>query len=85
MIGYLLSQPGNEQILSINPVVGKTNDGWLNDIRGRHISVEDVVVAITGAKGGPVEEGAVGAGISDPAALCTTSGSSECTPERMPP
>ena len=62
MIGYLLSLPGNEQVLSINPVVGETNDGYLNDIRGRHISAEDVVAAIKSARGGPVEEGAVGAG-----------------------
>jgi D-aminopeptidase len=62
LIGYMLSLPGNEQVLSINPVVGETNDGYLNDIRGRHIGVDDVVAAITSAKGGAVEEGAVGAG-----------------------
>jgi D-aminopeptidase len=62
LISYMLSLPGNEDVLSINPVVGETNDGYLNDIRGRHISPEDVVSAITGAKSGPVEEGAVGAG-----------------------
>jgi len=61
-ISYMLSQPGNEDVLSINPVVGETNDGYLNDIRGRHISPEDVVQAIKNAKVGPVEEGAVGAG-----------------------
>jgi D-aminopeptidase len=61
-ISYMLSQPGNEDVLSINPVVGETNDGYLNDIRGRNISPEDVVAAIKNAKGGPVEEGAVGAG-----------------------
>ena len=59
---YMLSQPGNEVVLSINPVVGETNDGYLNDIRGRHISPEDVFAAIKNAKVGPVEEGAVGAG-----------------------
>jgi D-aminopeptidase len=62
MIGYLLSLPGDEQVLSINPIGGETNDGYLNDIRGRHISAEDVIVAIKSAKKGPVEQGAVGAG-----------------------
>src|SRR6202030_1184094 len=62
LITYMLALPGNEDVLSINPVVGETNDGYLNDIRGRHISPEDVVAAIKNAKVGPVEEGAVGAG-----------------------
>ena len=62
LISYMLSLPGNEQVLSINPVVGETNDGYLSDIRGRHISADDVAAAITSAKGGPVVEGAVGAG-----------------------
>jgi D-aminopeptidase len=62
LISYMLSLPGNEDVLSINPVVGETNDGYLNDIRGRHISADDVFAAIKNAKGGPVEEGDVGAG-----------------------
>jgi len=62
VISYMLALPGNEQVLSINPVVGETNDGFLNDIRGRHISPEDVFAAIKSARGGAVEEGAVGAG-----------------------
>jgi D-aminopeptidase len=62
VISYMLSLPGNEDVLSINPVVGETNDGFLNDIRGRHIAEEDVVHAIREAHDGPVEEGAVGAG-----------------------
>jgi D-aminopeptidase len=62
VISYMLALPGNEEVLSINPVVGETNDGYLNDIRGRHISPEDVFAAIKNAKGGPVEEGDVGAG-----------------------
>ena len=62
VISYMLALPGNENVVSINPVVGETNDGQLNDIRGRHITQEDVFAAITNAKGGPVEEGAVGAG-----------------------
>lgn len=62
VISYMLTLPGNEEVLSINPVVGETNDGYLNDIRGRHTTSDDVVAAIRSAKGGPVEEGAVGAG-----------------------
>ena len=62
VISYMLALPGNEDVLSINPVVGETNDGYLNDIRGRHISSEDVFAAIKNAKDGPVAEGAVGAG-----------------------
>jgi D-aminopeptidase len=62
LISYMLSLPGNEDVLSINPVVGETNDGYLSDIRGRHISPDDVFTAVRNAKGGPVDEGAVGAG-----------------------
>jgi D-aminopeptidase len=62
VIDYMLSLPGNEDVQSINPVVAETNDGYLNDVRGRHIKREDVIAAIKGAKSGPVEEGAVGAG-----------------------
>jgi D-aminopeptidase len=62
LISYMLALPGNEDVLSINPVVGETNDGYLSDIRGRHIAPEDVFNAIKSAKTGPVEEGAVGAG-----------------------
>ena len=62
LISFMLALPGNEQVLSINPIVGETNDGYLSDIRGRHITPDDVVAAIKNAKGGPVEEGAVGAG-----------------------
>ncbi|MGB6716881.1 MAG: P1 family peptidase, partial [Candidatus Acidiferrales bacterium] len=39
---WMLALPGNEEVRSINPVVGETNDGWLNDIRGRHVKAEDV-------------------------------------------
>jgi len=62
VISYMLALPGNEDVLSINPVVGETNDGFLNDIRGRHIAPDDVFAAVTHAKRGPVEEGDVGAG-----------------------
>ena len=62
LLDYMLALPGNEQVQSINPLVAETNDGYLNDIRGRHISRDDVFAAIKGAKNGPVEEGSVGAG-----------------------
>ena len=62
VLTYTLSQKGNEDVGSVNAVVGETNDGQLNDIRGRHVTAKDVVRAITEAKGGPVEEGCVGAG-----------------------
>lgn len=59
---WMLALPGNEEVRSINPVVGETNDGWLNDIRGRHVKAEDVRRALESARGGAVEEGTVGAG-----------------------
>jgi D-aminopeptidase len=59
---YILTLPGNENVLSVNPVIGETNDGYLNDIRGRHVTADDVFAAIKKAKTGPVEEGNVGAG-----------------------
>jgi D-aminopeptidase len=62
LIDYMLALPGNEDVVSINPLVGETNDGYLNDIRGRHITREDVFAAIKNAKSGPVEEGSIGAG-----------------------
>jgi len=62
LITYMLALPGNEDALSINPLVGETNDGYLSDIRGRHITPDDVFAPIKNAKGGPVEEGAIGAG-----------------------
>jgi D-aminopeptidase len=58
----MLALPGNETVQSINPVVGETNDGWLNDIRGRHVGREEVFAAIRNARPGAVEEGSVGAG-----------------------
>jgi len=61
-IDYMLALPGNEEVRSINVLVGETNDGRLNDIRGRHVSREHVFKAIASAKGGAVEEGSVGAG-----------------------
>ncbi|TVR28596.1 MAG: S58 family peptidase, partial [Balneolaceae bacterium] len=59
---YVLKQPGNENVRSVNPVVGETNDGFLNDIRARVITSEDVYSAIEAAESGPVAEGNVGAG-----------------------
>jgi D-aminopeptidase len=61
-IEYTLSRPGNEKVRSVNVVVGETNDGYLSDIRGRHVTRDHVLGAIRGAKGGAVAEGAVGAG-----------------------
>lgn len=62
VVGHTLEQPGNEQVRSVNALVGETNDAGLNDIRGRHVSQEHVVAAIKAAADGPVAEGCVGAG-----------------------
>jgi D-aminopeptidase len=62
MVDWLLERPGMGSVRSINPVVGETNDGSLNDIRSRPIRPEHVVAALEGASDGPVEEGSVGAG-----------------------
>ena len=61
-ISWTLKQPGNEEVRSVNAVVGETNDGFLNDIRGRHLRADDIEKAITSAKSGPVEQGSIGAG-----------------------
>lgn len=62
LLDYMLALPGNENVRSINPLVAETNDGYLNDIRGRHVGREEVLAALREARGGPVAEGAVGAG-----------------------
>ncbi|HVF88759.1 MAG TPA: P1 family peptidase [Blastocatellia bacterium] len=62
VVDYMLALPGNESVQSINPLVAETNDGYLNDIRGRHVTREDVFRAIRSARGGAVDEGSVGAG-----------------------
>jgi D-aminopeptidase len=62
LIEWMLALPGNEQVRSVNPVVGETNDGYLNDIRGRHVGREEAFAALKSARGGAVEEGSVGAG-----------------------
>ena len=59
---YLLGLPGNENVRSVNPVVGETNDGFLNRIRLRPITESDVLTAIADAETGPFEQGSVGAG-----------------------
>ena len=62
LIDYIFSFEENNDVRSVNPVVGETNDGFLNDIRGRHITKAHVLQAINNAESGKVEEGAVGAG-----------------------
>jgi D-aminopeptidase len=62
IVGFTLDQPGNGEVRSVNALVGETNDGRLNDIRGRHDKKDHVVAAIEKATTGPVAEGAVGAG-----------------------
>lgn len=62
VVRYTLDLPGNENVRSVNAVVGETNDGYLNDIRGLHVTYENVRNAIKTAKSGPVGEGSVGAG-----------------------
>ncbi|WP_255501635.1 P1 family peptidase [Olivibacter sp. SDN3] len=62
VIDYTLKQKGNEKVQSVNAVVGETNDGYLNDIRGRHVTKADVINAIQKANGGLLQEGNVGAG-----------------------
>jgi D-aminopeptidase len=62
LIEFMLSLPENREVTSINPVVGETNDGFLNDIRSRRVGKEEVFHALEKAVTGPVEEGCVGAG-----------------------
>jgi len=62
LVGWMLERPGMTNVRSINPLVGETNDGTLNAIRTRPVGAEQVRAALEGASGGPVEEGAVGAG-----------------------
>jgi D-aminopeptidase len=62
IVTHLMGLPENGEVRSMNPVVGETNDGYLNDIRGRHVKESHVLEAIRIAKSGPVQEGVVGAG-----------------------
>jgi D-aminopeptidase len=63
VVQWTLARPGNEEVRSVNALVGEVNDGYLNDIRGMHVTAADVHAAIDSARGGPVEEGSVGAGV----------------------
>jgi D-aminopeptidase len=62
LIAWTLAQPGNEAVVSVNPVVGETNDSTLNNIRRRAVTAEHILAAIEAARGGMVAEGCVGAG-----------------------
>lgn len=62
LITYTLHYPGNESVQSVNAVVGETNDGYLNDIRGRHVRTDDILTAIANATSSKPVEGCVGAG-----------------------
>lgn len=62
VVAWTLAQPGNEEVRSVNAVVGETNDGRLNDIRSLRVRPEHVRAAIRVASPGPVVEGSVGAG-----------------------
>jgi D-aminopeptidase len=62
VVAWTLAQAGNEDVRSVNALVGETNDGGLNDIRGGHVTRTTVIEAIDAAKGGAVAEGSVGAG-----------------------
>ncbi len=62
IIDWTLTQAGNEAVQSVNPIVGETNDGWLNDIRAQVVKKQSALQAIEVAEAGLVEEGCVGAG-----------------------
>jgi D-aminopeptidase len=62
LVDNVLTAEGNAGVRSVNPVAGETNDGWLNDIRGKHVKKAHVLEAINRASSGPVAEGNVGAG-----------------------
>lgn len=62
LVSYVLGLPGHEDVVSVNPVVGETNDGFLSDIRARPVTEAHVLAALAAARGGAVDEGAVGAG-----------------------
>jgi D-aminopeptidase len=62
LVTYILALSGNEGMISVNPIVGETNDGYLSDIRARPVSERHVLAALSDARDGSVTEGAVGAG-----------------------
>jgi D-aminopeptidase len=62
IVKWTIDQPGNDAVRSVNAIVGETNDGGLNDIRGLHVRPQHLLDALKAARGGAVEEGSVGAG-----------------------
>ena len=62
VVRWTMSQAGNENVRSVNALIGETNDAGLNDIRGLHVTREHVLAAVSGARPGAVDEGGVGAG-----------------------
>ena len=62
VVRWTIDQPGNDNVRSVNALVGETNDGGLNDIRGQHVKPQHVLDALKNASGGGVAEGSVGAG-----------------------
>ena len=62
LVGWQLAQPGMDEVRSLNPVVGETNDGFLNDIRSRPLRAAHVRAALASASTTNVDEGAIGAG-----------------------
>ena len=62
LVRWTIDQPGNENVRSVNALVGETNDGGLNDIRGQHVRPQHVLAALKKAASGAVQEGSVGAG-----------------------
>ena len=62
VVRWTLDQPGNDNVRSVNALVGETNDGGLNDIRGQHVRPQHVIEALAAATTGAVQEGSVGAG-----------------------
>jgi D-aminopeptidase len=62
VVAWTLAQAGNAEVRSVNPLVGETNDGGLNDIRALPVKREHVLAAIRDAREGMPAEGSVGAG-----------------------
>ena len=84
VITYTFNLKGNANVLSVNPLVGETNDGWLSDIRSRPITPEDVFTAINNATTGAVEEGAVGAEAPAPLLFSRFKGGIGTSSQRLP-
>ena len=62
LVRWTIDQAGNETVRSVNALVGETNDGGLNDIRGQHVRPQHVLEALKNATSAAVQEGSVGAG-----------------------